>query len=264
VIRAGFSVQFHNMALLPDALARDTIVECVFEMRFSGGHPSVAEILPGLLFGQLTPLFKTLTPLPLGQVPRQLRDQNPQLQYAPTHTLEGSHLRMMFGSYVAGVSFPKPYAGWKKVQPLIMKCMSAVFGTKLTGKPERFSLKYVNLLRQGRDEFDLSQTTMRLELGEFEVRKGGNTFLRAEIERNGCVSVVDIASGGKILATHGDAEATGVMVSVDVILPNVSADPLAGLPEALELLHSTEKEIFFGLLAKQTLEKLGPTYPNLQ
>jgi uncharacterized protein (TIGR04255 family) len=251
------------MTLLPDALARDTIVECVFEMRFSAGHPSVSDILPGLLFGQLTPLFTTLTPLPLGQVPKQLRDQNPQLQHSPTHTLEGPNLRMMFGPHVAGVSFPKPYAGWKKVQPLILKCMTAVFGTNLTGKPERFALKYVNLLQQGRDEFDLSQTTLRLALGQFGIKSSG-TYVRAEIERNGCTCVVDIASGGKIPATLGRPEASGVLVNVDVILPSVSDDPLPGLAEDLELLHSTEKEIFFGLLAKPTLEKLGPTYPTIQ
>lgn len=251
------------MPVLPDALARDTIVECVFEMRFAAGHASVAELLPGLLFAKLGKHVKTLTPLPLGQVPRQVRDLNPQLQYLPTHTLEGPHLRVMFGPHVAAVSFPKPYGGWKKVQPLIVECMGAVFETQLTGKPERFGLKYVNLIQQGRDEFDMSQTTLHLELGEFELRKGGSTFVRAEIERNGCVSVVDIVSGAKIPATPGNPEATGVMVSVDVILPKVNDDPVASLPEALELLHTTEKEIFFGLLAKPTLEKLGPTYTKI-
>jgi uncharacterized protein (TIGR04255 family) len=251
------------MTLLPDALARDTIVECVFEMRFSAGHPSVSDILPGLLFGTLSPLFKTLTPLPLGQVPKQFRDQNPQLQFAPTHTLEGPNLRMMFGPHVAGVSFPKPYAGWKEVQPLILKCMDAVFDTKLTGKPERFALKYVNLLQHGRDEFDLGQTTLQLGLGEFGIASRG-TYVRAEIERNDCICVVDIASGAKIPATPANPEASGVVVSVDVILPKMSDDSQGKLAEALELLHSTEKEIFFGLIAKPTLEKLGPTYPTLQ
>jgi uncharacterized protein (TIGR04255 family) len=249
------------MALLPDALARDTIIECVFEMRFAAGHPSVAELLPGLLFGKLSHHFTSLTRMPLGQVPNVLREQNPQLRYLPTQGLEGPNLRMMFGPHVAGVSFPKPYVGWKKVRPIILECMEALLGTKLTGQPERFALKYVNLFQQGRDEFDLTQTTLRLSLGDFEL---GSTYVRAEIARNGCTTVVDIASGGKILATPTGPETSGVIVSVDVALNKLGAGASGTISDDLELLHSTEKEIFFGLLAKQTIEKLGPTYPTLQ
>jgi hypothetical protein len=34
------------------------------------------------------------------------------------------------------------------------------------------------------------------------------------------------------------------------------------LPDLLDKVHSTEKEVFFGLLSKETLEKLGPQYPT--
>jgi uncharacterized protein (TIGR04255 family) len=251
------------MTVLPVALARDTIVECVFEMRFAAGHPAVAELLPGLVFGKLRSLFQNLTTLPLGQVPKLLRDQNPQLMYAPTYALLGERLRMMFGPRVTAVSFPKPYAGWKHVQPLIMECMNAVLDTKMTGRPERFSIKYVNLLQDGRNEYDLSQTNLRLQLGDFLLRDEG-VIVRAEIERNGCITLVEIMSGGKVAATPGNPEAMGVLMSVDSVLKVSDEEPRAALSRVLETVHDTEKEIFFGMIAKPTLQKLGPTYPTRQ
>jgi hypothetical protein len=61
-----------------------------------------------------------------------------------------------------------------------MECMSAVTATKLIGTPERYSLKYLNLLNEGRDEFDLEQTSVRIKLGEFEHLKN-STVIHAEM-----------------------------------------------------------------------------------
>jgi uncharacterized protein (TIGR04255 family) len=245
---------------VPAALARDTIFECVFEMRFGdGGHPGVADLLPGIVFGKLPGRFTNVVPLPLGQLPKMARDQNPQLRYMPTAGLEGPQNRMMFGEHAVAVSFVKPYAGWTKVKPVILECMNLVLDSMLTGTPERYALKYVNLLREGSSEFDLDQTRVRIELGNFHQRDNGGMLIHAEIERNGCINVVDIATGTRI-TLPGSAEETGVMISVDTVRPSEQADPRVELPQVLEILHETEKEIFFGLLTESTLQKLGPRY----
>jgi uncharacterized protein (TIGR04255 family) len=249
------------MVATPVALAHDTIWECVFEMRFSEGHPSASDLLPGVIFSKLPGHFKKFVPMPLGQIPPLLRAQNPQLRYIPIQALEGAGLRLLIGPHAVAVSFAKPYLGWTRVRPLILECMNAVFDTKLTGRPERFALKYVNLLQHGRDEFDLAQTTLNIELGKFERKAGSPAMIHAEIEQNGCISIVDIASGAKI-ATPGTPDSFGVLISVDTVLSPPSGDARAALPDLLDKVHSTEKEIFFGLLSKETLEKLGPQYPT--
>jgi len=137
--------------------------------------------------------------------------------------------------------------------------MELVFNTKLTGPPERYALKYVNLLTEGAHPFDMSQTTVQIKLGEFEFREA-NTAVHADIERNGCVSTVDIASGAKI-QLPGAPEAQGVLISVDTVIQATDETPSTALPRVLEILHETEKEIFFGLLSGSALEKLGPMYP---
>jgi len=168
---------------------------------------------------------------------------------------------MMLGQRVVALSFPKPYQGWRVVQPRILECIQSVIDTGLTGAPERFSLKYLNMLTYGRDENDLSQLKLRLMLDDFAIR-GAGTMIRAEIERNDCVNVVEVYSGAtvNVAFTHEQNQATGVVLAVDTIRNGPFGNFSAELPQMLETAHTTEKEIFFGLLDERTLEKLGPTY----
>ncbi len=249
------------MPELPIALARDTIVECVFEMRFKNPHPGVADLLPGIVFGKHPDRFKNVTTLPFGQLPRSAREQNAQLKYMPVTGLEGPQARMMFGEYVVSVVFIKPYAGWVKVKPLILECMTSALETRLTGHPERYGLKYVNLLKEGGGAFDLDQTRVRVELGDFQPRPESVTAVHAEIYLNGCTSIVDVATGGKV-TVPGYSEQAGVLVTVDVARNPSGLDAAAELPQVLEIMHKTEKEIFFGLLKESTVRELGPRYPT--
>jgi uncharacterized protein (TIGR04255 family) len=248
------------MPALPIALARDTIVECVFEMRFVDPVPGAAELLPGIVFAKRAGRFKNVAPLPLGQMPKMMRDINPQLKYLPTTALEGPQVRMIFGEYAVAVSFSKPYAGWAKVKPLILDCMNTALETGLTGRPERYGLKYVNLLKQGRDAFDFDQTRVRIELGDFKPRSQGVTVVHSEIDLNGCTNVVDIVTGGKI-AIPGHPEECGVVISIDTLRSSAGLIASAELPQVLEMMHETEKEVFFGLLSVSTIQNLGPRYP---
>jgi uncharacterized protein (TIGR04255 family) len=250
------------MVQLPVALARDTILDCAFEMRFPGVHQGVSELLPGLVFGRFPQLFKNATPLPLAAMPQALREQNPQLRYAATQIIEGPTVRMLIGSHVATVSFARPYKGWASIQPQAIECMDAVLATKLTGRPERFSLKYVNLLQEGQNEFDLAQTLVTAKLGAFETLSKASLIVRAEIERSGCTVIVEVQTGTRVQASPGHPEAAGVMLNVDAVTTVPEGDVGAAMRQCLEKLHHVEKEIFFGLLTETTIKRLGPTYKS--
>jgi uncharacterized protein (TIGR04255 family) len=168
---------------------------------------------------------------------------------------------MMFGEYSVAVSFLKPYAGWAKVKPLIMECINTAVETRLTGRPERYGLKYVNVLKEGADAFDLSQTRVCVELGDFKLRSPGSMAVRGEIELRGCTNIVEIATGGKVTIPGQEGDEVGVIISVDTVCDSTGDDVVAALPQVLETLHETEKEVFFGLLTSPTIERLGPRYP---
>ncbi len=245
----------------PFALERDTIFECVFETRFARGSPSSDELLPGIIFTALKHRFSGGNPLPLSQFPKALREHDPNLAYQPIHSLEGKNLRLMLGGRVATLSFTGPYPGWANVEPIILECSRAVLNTELVGSLERCSLKYVNLLTDGRDVRDLSQLNLRLELDGFSTA-GGATAIVSEFGFEGLTTIVEIRTDMTIVPPpeSGKAKGSGVMVNVDVIHNGPFGNFEQELPETLNRLHDAEKRIFFSLLEKSTLQRLGPIW----
>lgn len=247
---------------LPVALKSDTIAECVFEVRFAPGNPSVAELLPGIIFQRLNSWLSTSLQLPTAQIPAAMRAMDPNMRYQPTHALEGKGVRVVFGPQELAIAFARPYPGWSVVRPRILECVELVARTGLTGQPERCGLKYVNLLTGGRDAFDISQLKIRIELDGFTL--SNSLGVHAEVQLQGCVSIIDVLSGATVTSNvqGHNVTNTGVVVSVDTQHAGPYRDFLKELPDVLDLVHNTEKQVYFSLLQKDTLEKLGPMYSS--
>lgn len=245
----------------PIALARDTIFECLFEIRFARRNPSADELLPGVLFAALKNHFSGVSPLPLAQLPKALREHDANFAYQPVQSLVGKNIRLMLGARVATLSFTGPYRGWSQVQPSIVECVQAVLRSDLVGPVERCSLKYVNLLTDGQGARDIGQLNFKLELDGFPI-KGAGTAVRTEFEFHGLTAIVEITTDMTIIPPPGSGKekGSGVMVNVDVIQAGPFNDFVQELPQTLDRLHSVEKQIFFSLLTKSTLERLGPIW----
>ena len=61
-----------------------------------GGAPQLADLLPGALFGQLTPK-PTLQRLPAAEIPQPIRDQDPDLAFSPVIRLDWGEFTITFG-----------------------------------------------------------------------------------------------------------------------------------------------------------------------
>jgi uncharacterized protein (TIGR04255 family) len=201
------------------ALERDTIYECVFEVRFVPANDSAADLLPGMMFAALRDRFVRSASLPFSQIPKAVRDQA-TLRYQASHVLDGKDSRLLLGQRMAALSFPRPYQGWKAVRARITECVDALLGTALIGPIERTSLKYVNVLSEGKDQFDLSQLRLKVEVGDLALL-GRGFSLTAEVEKNGCICIVQITGGASVeVSTPAHREKKdGVLVTVDTIYP---------------------------------------------
>jgi uncharacterized protein (TIGR04255 family) len=257
------SAQAYNphMNRTPVALKRDTIFECLFEIRFARRNQSADELLPGIVFAGLKRHFTGVDPLPLAQLPKALRERDANLAYQPVQSLVGRNMRLMLGARVATLSFTGQYSGWLNVRPLIEECIRAVLATDIVGPVERCSLKYVNLLTDGKDAQDLGQLDLTLKLNGFPTG-GAGTAIRTQFELQGLTAIVDVTTDMTLIPPPdcGKGKGSGVMVNVDMIHAGPFADFAGELPEILDKLHELEKQVFFSLLTKPTLDRLGPIW----
>jgi uncharacterized protein (TIGR04255 family) len=249
------------MAAIPVALEHDSIYECVFETRFGPGTPSTAELMPGMLFASLRKDLTASYALPFYQVPLALRESDPNFRYQPTHILQGPGIRLLVGPRVIAVSFLRPYPGWGAVVPRITECMQAALATGFMGSPERCSIKYLNLLIGDTPQRDLRKLRLNLQLAEFTLQVPG-VSVRAEVQLNGCINVIEIVGKAKLSIANvlPSGEAEGLLLAVDTIKNGPFGSFSHELPQLLETMHATEKQVFFGLLTEETLGSMGPKY----
>ena len=134
------------MRRIPKRLKIEPLLESVWEMRFSSNSKSAASILPGLIFHAFGEDYKEIKSLPLAGLPVEARSQNPNLRYQPTLRLLGAPYIIQIGDQVASLICSRPYTGWENFGGKIRTLASAIKDTNIITRPERFSLKYVNIL----------------------------------------------------------------------------------------------------------------------
>src|SRR5262245_7803467 len=126
----------------PTRLAKSPLIEAVFEVRFAPVEGRRVEQLLGLLYQRLARAFGAIEQLPIGGVPKQLREQRPELRYAAQFKFTGDGQAVMFGDCVLSVNVIAPYPGWARFRERCVQVVGALRETGHVDKLERFSLKY--------------------------------------------------------------------------------------------------------------------------
>jgi uncharacterized protein (TIGR04255 family) len=241
---------------LPIRLANDPIVEAVFEIRFEGA-PSASDLLPGLLFPRFRDRFPKQERLPIADIPRQFADADPDLHYLPRLRFGGERMAILISGRSAAVACSRPYVGWGGFSAMILEVVAALHETGLMNKIERTSLKYVNVLNAKTFPGNFKNLRFSAQLGNHDLGVL-NTNLRTEIPDDGVISIVELQGNVLVKTQNGDSF-SGIMVSVDSISSRMDQFAVNGEGE-LNLIHDTEKRIFFDILTPEVLSKLGPTW----
>src|SRR5690606_4087325 len=151
---------------LPRRLGIVPIVEAVAEIRFSEAMPAAGQILGGALYEQLKQRFKRTEPLPISDIPPQIRRADSNLRYASVFRLIGPEMTVSVGDQTLAVSIvDRPYPGWETFRELIAEVLSKAAGSPFIGEIERASLKYVNLIEVPLGGDHLGLTNLSLEIG---------------------------------------------------------------------------------------------------
>jgi uncharacterized protein (TIGR04255 family) len=244
---------------LPTKLAREPLIDVVFEARFAS-RVALAAVLPGYLFGRLGNV-ESIDALPAGQIPAQMRAADPNLLFAPLARVVWRDFFILVSDSSVAVACKLPYPGWIKFRSAIEEVMGHVRSCGLTQSLQRYSLKYVDLIESGNAVGQAAKFNWNIRLGNTQV-KDQNTVLRVELEQHGHTNSVSFASHANVRLWNG-TERAGALLDVDS--SNLGAPPAIEkffdeLATLLDAIHDSNKRTFFECLTAQGLAELEPVY----
>lgn len=246
---------------LPKKLRDEPLVDAIFEIRFKGlSQIAIADVLPGSLFKEMQGEVK-LVRLPAADMPKPIRDSDPQLHYTPIMRLDWEQFGVAIGDRSLGVSCKLPYMGWERFKAGILEIIDLVKNINVIGPVERYSVKYVNLIQAPNISDQIEQVRMTIDIAGQKI-KDENTTLRVEQREDEILHIIQIITGAQVIRQNQES-VFGTVLDIDSIKV-VNAPDFVGfcdtLPEDLEVLRQSNKRKFFSCLTSEAIDKRGPLY----
>lgn len=248
------------MKKLPVKLSTDPILEAVFELRFEPARPAGADLLLGTLYASLATRFPTLTRLASAEIPQALVKLEPTLKYQPRIRLSGERFALLVGDNSLIVAATNPYAGWQAYQAVISEILSLVKDAGVVKMVERFSLKYVNMLKAESVQAQFGKILFNSELGGRDLLTNFTT-IKTEFIEDGFTNIVELVPQSSAEGADGKRY-TGLLLNVDTI--SLHADDFwNSFAKQIDAAHTVEKRIFFSILTQETIEAYGALYQEV-
>jgi uncharacterized protein (TIGR04255 family) len=242
---------------VPKRLRKEPLLEAVWEIRFTSDRESVAELLPGLIYKAIGIEFPKIERLPAADLPSAIVQQDAKLRYVPTVRLEGSPYSIQIGEHIVSLSCRLPYTGWGNFEPKIMQLAEILKETSLITRPERFSLKYIDIITLTESP-SLKPLRVVVKLGTHELTSN-HVQLRTELRENGFLHIVQIVSSAQAVLSTGE-HFEGLLLDIDTICQREPGEFWSDFPPLLDRAHQLNKNLFFHILTDETIDQLEPEY----
>lgn len=245
---------------LPKKVKNEPLIDAVFEIRFMGNN-SIADVLPGVLFSKLDGDV-SIERLGISEMPKPIRDQDPNLMFAATVRLHWKEYVINIGDRVLGVGCKIPYAGWDEgFKPAIQSVIGFVTEMNLIESMSRYAIRYVNLLQAEPESNQIENVKLSINLSDVSVTN--ETFaLKLERTEDDISHLINITAGAVVTFQEAD-QLTGLVLDVDsqVNLNNVSfVTWVKDISENLERLKNSNKTIVFNSIQQNVIDKMEPIY----
>jgi len=201
------------MPQLPKVLKHEPLVDAIFEVRISASL-SLEDILPGALFKGLEPKPQIVR-LPAAEIPRPMREADPNLAFVPTTRLDIGEYWIPIGDRTFGLTCKLPYPKWPAFKAKIIEILELVAQIGLPGRVDRYSLKYVNMIEGGSTHDQIRKINGQIKLGDIEVTDD-NLALRIERREADILHILSIVTGTQAVLADGRM-LEGLIVDIDSI-----------------------------------------------
>ncbi|WP_377707232.1 TIGR04255 family protein [Pseudomonas protegens] len=242
---------------LPTKLAKEPMIEAVFEMRFESPAP-IAAMLPGILYSKLDGEL-SMEQSPIHAMPKELRDADPNFSHVPLTKCSWGNYWLLVGDRVFSVASKLPYAGWADFREKIISAFTVVLNAGVISTVNRCSIKYVDIL----DSIPLKPS----ECFNMDLKVGGlsgvdNFHVKVGVSEAGVLHTVQLVSQAMTRLTNG-RDLQGALIDVDSVIDIADEDSqmfLNSLSERAEMLHGANKKAVFEAISDAALSYLEPSY----
>lgn len=246
--------------MLPIKLKSEPLIDAIFEFRFTG-EQSAAEIIPGLLFNKLVGDV-VVERMPVSEIPRSMREQDPNLRYAPLVKLDWGHYFISIGDGMISVGSRLPYKGWEEsFKPAIFTVLKCLKSFEAVKKVTRYSVKYVNIIEADSLEEQHKKIKLKISLGNDELKRE-QFSLKVERHNEPMIHIISVLAGATA-SIAGFKEKKGVVIDIDSVV-KTKEKPfntwLEGLVDEIELVRNANKKAFFECITDEALKEMGPSY----
>lgn len=244
---------------LPTKLLKGPLVDVTFEIRFDTTLP-LSSIIPGHLFGTLG--GTSIERLPHADIPQQIRQSDPVLQYTPLVQLNTENYAISVSDKSLQVSCLLPYLGWGKFKAKILEVLDHVGHLSVVGDVTRYSLKYTDILSGEYLEKSSDYLSASLSIGGHDIDIG-TSIMQVQIVEGEATNLLQVRGSVEVKVVETGESKRGVLVDIDSIR-QIKKVPLLEFIKNnsgdLDSLHYVNKKIFFDCLSEEGLAALGPVY----
>ncbi len=225
------------------------IVEAIFEIRFESSFPGDA--IFGIVFNQFKDEFQDVEPLPILQLPGNIRSQDPNLKFNPHYKIKKDNFIIQIGPNVFSLTNIKEYCGWEVFSKKIYDTYDKLSELNLIKKQLRTALRYINLF----PDINIFENT-NLDIHINNEKLGSNQInITAKIPYKHGSSNLKLINFAE--AIFNKRPIKGSIVDIDTY---VRHDEFESFQKSVECAHAAEKKLFFKLLEKKFIETLNPVY----
>ncbi len=238
----------------PTKITPDPIIDAVVELRFNSSVPEDAVL--GMLFSQIKSKYKEFKKLPVADLPREFRINDPNLQFNPHYQCEVGQYKLSVGPKVVSLTNPGKYAGWKEdFFPELSFVLKHLKDSNIADNFTRIGIRYIDFFELNIfDKINLSISLHGKPLDALQqtfnvIFKNEDFLTRVQVVNN-------------ITARVGNTNKFGSVIDTDTYIESKKGFSFEGIEKTIDNCHESSVKLFFDLLNKEFIETLNPEYAN--
>ena len=239
------------MTKIPKRITPCPIANATVEFRFATEWD--VERLREAVYSRVQDQYPPFEELPIKKIPQEIIDNEEVLRYQPCYQAAASSLTLLLGARMVSVVNSAPYLGWEAFQHECLKIWNMVNELGAVQEIERLGLRYVNVFE---DIEIFSKTSISPTLNvEFSGFTQKTSYFRAFFRRDAFGCLLQVSNE----FTQPQQQRTASLIDIDISLEKEHLHN-STIIDTLDLAHTIEKELFFGLLQPAFLNTLNPEY----